>query len=367
MPSTLDTVLSNDQLPGFETTSSMARRSGALAAVNGDYARESGRPVYAFARDGHLDQTSLSWGRNFSITASETASFIGHPRLQAWSEDTTTGVVRSIDRVNAGAPAYDEVAMFTPAGSYEERPPRNACSVRLYPAETPRLRSPEPGVEAIHTIDEVVCRARRMTVDGGVVLSAQSLSPRALEITSLVPGAQLTIGWSLGWVEVLDTVGGNPTLIEDGLIQWGNVRGNHPFLRRHPRTGVGTTADGRVLLVTVDGRQPGYSVGMTLERFAVLFRDLGATWALNLDGGGSTTFVLRGRVRNRPSDGRERPVSSALVLLPGADPGEVAGAPPPAPLDGGERARVWRGIRSDPASTGGLAGYLDSFVRENPR
>jgi len=55
---------------------------------------------------------------------------------------------------------------------------------------------------------------------------------------------------------------------------------------------------------------------------------LGATWALNLDGGGSTTMFLNGELMNRPSDGRERPVGSALLVLPGDDPGEVEPAEP---------------------------------------
>jgi exopolysaccharide biosynthesis protein len=73
--------------------------------------------------------------------------------------------------------------------------------------------------------------------------------------------------------------------------------------------------------VTVDGRQPEYSVGMSLRELASAMRALGATDALNLDGGGSTTFVVRDpaagvlRVANRPSDKEgERPVADALVM-----------------------------------------------------
>ena len=80
------------------------------------------------------------------------------------------------------------------------------------------------------------------------------------------------------------------------------------------------TADGSLLFVTVDGRQPGHSEGTTLRETAELLRALGAVDALNLDGGGSTTMVVRGpggrlRVTNRPSDAAgERPVANALAL-----------------------------------------------------
>ena len=84
-----------------------------------------------------------------------------------------------------------------------------------------------------------------------------------------------------------------------------------------------------MLLVTVDGRQPGYSEGMTLTEFARLFLALGCTDAMNLDGGGSTTMVVRGKIVNSPSDGRERKVGSALALFSLAPP-QTPGAPRPA-------------------------------------
>ena len=73
----------------------------------------------------------------------------------------------------------------------------------------------------------------------------------------------------------------------------------------HPRTGVGVRADGTVLLVTADGRQPDFAGGMSLPCFAHLLKSLGAVDAMNLDGGGSTTawasHLPYGGVVNRPS------------------------------------------------------------------
>jgi exopolysaccharide biosynthesis protein len=70
-----------------------------------------------------------------------------------------------------------------------------------------------------------------------------------------------------------------------------------------------------VLYVVVDGRQPGWSSGMTLVAFARLFRRLGAARALNFDGGASSTMVVRGRVVNRPSEGSLRAVESAMLVV----------------------------------------------------
>ena len=361
--STLDTVLANDTLPGLERTSDMARRSDALVAINGDYARDSGRPVHTFAVDGDLSQTPLMWGRNFSVDRSESQAHIGHPQTRAWMYEPGNDIELDIERVNAGAPTTSELALFTSAGGGEEMPPENACSARLMQATATTPRG-NHGVEADFEVDQVLCGPKRLWLKGGVVVSTPAEGKRVTEITSLVPGDTVSLGWTLGWQGVLDTIGGNPTMIENGQIIEENVSGAGTFFVRHPRTGVGSTADGRVLFVTVDGRQPGYSIGMTLERFARLFKDLGATWALNLDGGGSTTVVINGKVKNRPSGGSERAVSSALVLLRGQDAGESLGsfgATSAASSTAVSTSLVWQQIVADGGSTGGLA---DALVRK---
>jgi hypothetical protein len=113
-----------------------------------------------------------------------------------------------------------------------------------------------------------------------------------------------------------EVVGGFPVLLRDGANVLGEVDVREDFgARRHPRTAIGWTADGRVLLVVVDGRQPAWSDGMSLDELTWLFQRLGAAHALNLDGGGSTAMVLNGRVVNRPSDREgERAVGNALAL-----------------------------------------------------
>jgi hypothetical protein len=86
---------------------------------------------------------------------------------------------------------------------------------------------------------------------------------------------------------------------------------------RHPRTAAGVTADGRTLiLLAIDGRQPGFSVGATLPEMADLMLELGARDAVALDGGGSTSFFLKRPdgtlTTNKPSDGAWRPVGNHL-------------------------------------------------------
>lgn len=86
--------------------------------------------------------------------------------------------------------------------------------------------------------------------------------------------------------------------------------------QRHPRTIIGEYANGDLVLIVVDGRQANWSQGVTLEELQIKLLDLGVVEAYNLDGGGSSTFVFDGEVLNRPSDGRERPVATNIVIMP---------------------------------------------------
>jgi exopolysaccharide biosynthesis protein len=120
----------------------------------------------------------------------------------------------------------------------------------------------------------------------------------------------------------LEAVGGQPVIVRDGAVSR-EARDTGAFaVTRHPRTAVGITTDGRLLLVVVDGRQAPRSVGMSLATLADLLLMLGARDALNLDGGGSTTMVVREpagsglRIVNIPSDSAgERPVGDALAVV----------------------------------------------------
>ena len=93
---------------------------------------------------------------------------------------------------------------------------------------------------------------------------------------------------------------------------WANVR--------QPRTMAGIDKRGRLLLVTVDGRQKGGSEGFTLQEAAAFMKSLGAVQALNLDGGGSTAMAVNGSVVNQPSDSTgERAVGDTIQVLPADD------------------------------------------------
>lgn len=123
-------------------------------------------------------------------------------------------------------------------------------------------------------------------------------------------------------------VAAGPRLLADGARRSFAAFDNNYAATPQPRTAIGVSADGkRGWIVVVDGRQAGYSEGATLEALTSLFLELGASNAINLDGGGSSTLAMTGAdgtpvIVNRPIHtgvpGRERPVANhiALVLVP---------------------------------------------------
>ena len=126
--------------------------------------------------------------------------------------------------------------------------------------------------------------------------------------------AQISIN-APGWDGITTALGGGPRLLKDGHLEVTseNFR-NDVRIGLGPRTAMGVDAQGRYIILVVDGRQGWYSTGLTLTELAYTMQKLGAVDAMNLDGGGSTAMVVRNRVINKPSDGRERSVANALLV-----------------------------------------------------
>lgn len=151
----------------------------------------------------------------------------------------------------------------------------------------------------------------------GWVLSAHGEAAQKLGRLKIGDTVRLQESLGDGWEDVVDAVGAGPMLVKNGSVfvttkieEFGSdVAGG-----RAPRTALGVTKEGHILLLVVDGRQK-HSIGMTLVELAQFMADLGAVDAMNLDGGGSAEMVVQGKIANRPSDGRERPVGSSLLVL----------------------------------------------------
>jgi large repetitive protein len=318
---TMDTTLAGNVLPARRETSRTARANDALAATNGDFnIQEAGRPVHVFAQDGDLVQSSGPGGPLFGLSRDEQHAFTGTPDLELSVTNVDSGQTWDLDRWNRGGPRPGEIVAHSPLGGTLEFPPPYACSVRLLP-DGPPSPDGEGGVTRDYAVDAAGCAAESMTRNGGVVLSAAPATDEATQLLALTPSTPMRLRWSLGWDGVFDVVGGGPVLVQDDRVVVEPC--SSVFCRRNPRTAIGWTSTDRLLLVVIDGRQPRWSAGASLTELARIMSDLGAVQAMNLDGGGSSTMWIDGEVVNRPSDGNERKVTTAVLLLPGEDPGET--------------------------------------------
>jgi hypothetical protein len=177
----------------------------------------------------------------------------------------------------------------------------------------------------LKTRGTVIGRARRPR--GAVAFTERSGKPRLLfDRVSVVLSAkgkleyQPRLGTSAkDWARAPNAVGGAGLLLLNGrvLTEWAEEQLSTGFdTTRHPRTMIGVDAQNAVWLVTVDGRQPTLSLGMSFAELQGLSGRLGLKSALNLDGGGSTTMVVKGNVVNHPSDpAGPRAVSDAILVF----------------------------------------------------
>ena len=321
----LRTTLSNETVLGRETVSSMQRRlagEATMVGVNGDYSRFSdGKPSGIMLRDGVLIAPPQAKRSSVGIGLDGLLDVRRVSFRETWRG---TGQTRSLTDFN-DKPGRNGIALLT--SDYGRSTPSIPGSYTVVLAPFP------PSVPNTDLVAPVVATAADGPVrlaPGTAALVAQGTAVAKLQAEAAL-GTTLTLRLILepDWSTVSDAIGGGPVIVRDGKPVY---RANEAFTvsqiaPRNPRTAIGQLADGRILMVVVDGRQAGYSVGMTTFEMGLTMARLGAVRAMQLDSGGSSTLAFDGMVLNSPSDGRERPISTALML-------EYYGvyAPPPSEL-----------------------------------
>ncbi len=119
--------------------------------------------------------------------------------------------------------------------------------------------------------------------------------------------------------KVQTAVGGGPVLVQDGKLSITNNEelkfAGKAIDDKHPRTAIGYTADNKLILLVVEGRNPGKAEGASLKQLADMLVQIGCTEAMNLDGGGSSCLLVNGKETIYPSDkGQQRPVPAVLLV-----------------------------------------------------
>lgn len=348
-----------ESLVGRETVKAIAARAGATAAVNGGFfammpfdpasGRGDGEPGEAAGIaviDGRLASEATAGrpglllrdgGRQLVVDRFVTVLYVEGPGVARHPIDglnRVPGVIRNCGGSGGDTPteraAHDqtctdpsEIVAFTPDG-LSTLPKGPGVEVVIDPAgKVTDVRdragaAPPKGSWVLQAIGEEAAWLRHAAQVG-----------RTLRVVTEVRDSK---GKRVPLTRGDFIVNGGPMLVErgaisidadrDGLVRHEPGVDNFFFgwvRQRNPRTMAGVDANGRVLLVAADGRQAGFSAGLSILEAAQVMKALGAVSAMNLDGGGSTTMLLDGQVVNRPSDpSGERADGDAVLVTPRA-------------------------------------------------
>jgi hypothetical protein len=315
----LDAALSNGEVLDAERVIDIAARHQAIAAVNaGFFNIKNGEPTGVLKIGGELvSDSTLTRG----IVAIRSRG--RRPELEFDQASVRMSLVfKAAGKVHRIAidgldttRERGKLMLYTP--SYNEDTDTAAAGVEFVVAGRPPV------------VVEIRRNAGRTPIPrGGAVLSFGGLE-LPLDLAALVVGTRVTFepvwrtvnGLSPSRLDEADHIVNGAGLLKrngQAMTNWREVENLNPatFLDvRHPRTLIGVDRRGFIWLVAVDGRQPGYSLGMTFAELMALANRLELRDALNLDGGGSTTMVVKGVVVNKPSDpAGSRAVSDAIIV-----------------------------------------------------
>jgi len=303
-----------------------------VAGINGDlFSAVDSHPAGVVIAGGALQHPPLSGRSSIGV---DTAGALHVDRVKFFGTWQGTGQRRPLNGLNQ-TPASGQVVLFTPA--YGATTPRIANAAEVILSSFPATA---PNTDLASTVSAVATGGGDTIPPGGAVLMATGVAAAKLQAEAPM-GTPLVLRLILqpAWTGVTSALGGGPLLVRNGKPVFRTTEDftNDQVTARDPRAAVGQLADGRIILVAVDGNQPGYSVGLTAYELAQTMQRLGAVTAAGVDSGSSVTVAFDGQLLNRPSSPKgEVAVKEALLVQYFG----VYAAQPPLPLINGDPTRA---------------------------
>lgn len=312
----LDVVHAMDAAIGTEKTSSIATRHGAFAAINAGFFRLDnsifvGDPAGLLMINNSLLSESLNGRTALMIANTTNGTNVEIARANVNNTLTIKGKDYNIETNRERG--KDDIVIYTPMF-------HRTTLTDSFGTEFVILRDRVKQILDLAGNTEIPCDGYVISASGSKRSELSAILKRGVKLrlslhhsspTETIP--ERIFGQSE------DMVGGIPQLVKDGKadVTWQEEKSSKSFVEtRHPRTAVAKLKDRKFLMITVDGRSES-SGGIGLYDLANYLLELGATDAMNLDGGGSTTMFLDGKVVNHPSDKEgERKVSDAILVFP---------------------------------------------------
>ncbi len=295
-------VAGSERSFGKASVSQLSRKYGAIAAINASYFNREGYTLGLMMKDREFISSPI-YGRTFLGIDQKQTPFVDDTSRSLSVFFTQEKHNLAFNAVNL--PRQDQqLVLYTP--HFGQRTGTSAND------------SFELQVQLDGTISAIGSNNMEIPEDG-FVISAQGGASRWLRANAY-EGMQALVFSKLWeqWANLNHAISGGPRLLKRGQVAVNSSEEKFQAdiaIGRAPRTALGLKANGEIVMVVVDGRSS-RSKGLTLIELAQLLKEKGAVEALNFDGGGSSAMVVKGRVVNSPSDGSERAVGSALLVMP---------------------------------------------------
>jgi hypothetical protein len=310
----LTPLLGKGAILGRETVSSMQRRASTQMTsigVVGDFSSfVDGHPSGLLIRGGVVEHQPVQGRASIGVDTTGLLHLDRVPWYGRWHGPVFTEW-RPIPWLNSG-PRPQAATLYTPVWGGKTPAVKGAAAI-LDPFPPTNGRRDLTG-----TVTSVVTDTSVAIPPQGAVLVGRGIAQqRVLEEAPV--GSTITVRIPLpeDWATVTDAVSGGPSLVKGGrpIFNAGEALTRAQLRGRSPRTAIGQRADGGIVMVVVDGRRPGWSIGITNWEFALTMMRYRCVTAFALDSGGSASLAFDGKLLNRPSDrSGERPVGEALVV-----------------------------------------------------
>ncbi|MFP4697165.1 MAG: phosphodiester glycosidase family protein [Eubacteriales bacterium] len=293
----LKNSLSFDKVYGFETTSSMSKRFDAIAAVNGIFYDHYGQHIGGLVTDGEWLSFSNIITPTVGINEEKDVFIDNIETIEKVKIKEEELYINGINRVAY----YKEWILYTPEYGNDTRITRHSINYLIKDNKIKDVvftNEPVPIINYDYVLSQVISGVD-MVEENEKVGKKVSFSTKTSPSYNIVEGFQ-----SGGWI-VKD--GENISKSKEDFLGYTNYSS--------PRTLFGVTKDDKVIIKVIDGRQPGYSIGVSGYEAAEIMLDAGSYNAVYLDGGASSTMVVQNEVINRPSYKGERKVAHSLLFF----------------------------------------------------
>ncbi|MGN1125525.1 MAG: phosphodiester glycosidase family protein [Candidatus Gastranaerophilaceae bacterium] len=286
--------LSSKRLASKSTITSIARKNNSIVAINGTYFKpQTGVPLGTLMINKKM-YTGPIYNR-VAMGIFDDGFDMARIELNAQLKTGKTSI--KIDNINQPRMLSTYVIVYTPEwGAFAPASPKYGTQF---------------SISSEGRITSVSSQALPIPENGYVVVGPADILNKVIKTKHRI---ELDIKTIPNWENVNHIISGGPYLVKNNEVfidiseQKLNAIGG-----KNPRTAIGYTQDGNLILVAVDGRE-GASVGMTLRELAGFMKSIGCTNAMNLDGGGSTVMYVNGRVVNMPKVKGGIALSNALTI-----------------------------------------------------